>query len=162
MGLRIRLGPFTFGRTGTRLSFWANGIGVSTPLSGKGRTLGRIGFGPISWQGGLSRDSASLPKRVDTGPTSYAFTSVEVAALEAFRADKDFLQKLEQHGLPWRGVQERLKAEFPRNLASPDPLAFDLVPKAMSAVFGQQGVAWDTVKRPSKCGDGSTTWIVIK
>lgn len=57
MGFRFRLGPFTFGRTGTRLSLWSGGVGFSTPLSGKGRTFGTVGIGP-------SVGSASLVKAV--------------------------------------------------------------------------------------------------
>lgn len=49
MGFRFRLGPFTFGRSGTRLSLGGGGAGVSVPLSGKGRSFGKIGLGPFSW-----------------------------------------------------------------------------------------------------------------
>jgi len=49
MSFRFRLGPFTFGRPGTRLSLWRHGSGFSVPLSGKSRSFGRIGFGPFSW-----------------------------------------------------------------------------------------------------------------
>jgi len=31
----------------------------------------------------------------------------------------------------------------------------------MDAVFGQQDTVWKTEKRPSKSGNGFTTWIVI-
>jgi len=49
MSFRFRLGPFTFGRTGARLSPWRRQTGVSIPLSGKGRSFGKIRFGPFSW-----------------------------------------------------------------------------------------------------------------
>jgi hypothetical protein len=49
MSFRFRLGPFTFGRTGTRLSLWRRRGGVSIPLSGEGRSFGKLGFGPFSW-----------------------------------------------------------------------------------------------------------------
>jgi hypothetical protein len=49
MSFRFRLGPFMFGRTGTRMSLWRRGTGVSIPLSGKGRSFGKVGFGPVSW-----------------------------------------------------------------------------------------------------------------
>jgi uncharacterized protein len=64
--------------------------------------------------------------------------------------------------MPWRGVQERLKEELPHHLGSVDSIAYGLVPKAMSAVFGPQGAAWITEKRPSKSGSGLTTWVVVK
>lgn len=49
MSLRFRLGPFTFGSSGTRLSLWRRGSGISIPLSGKSRSYGKVGFGPFSW-----------------------------------------------------------------------------------------------------------------
>ena len=41
---RIRIGPFTLGSTGARLSWWSKYFGFSTPLSGKGRTFGKVRF----------------------------------------------------------------------------------------------------------------------
>jgi hypothetical protein len=62
MSFRFRLGPFTFGRTGTRLSLWRRGTGVSIPLSGKGRSFGKLGIGPASWyfsgSSGVKSDNA--------------------------------------------------------------------------------------------------------
>jgi hypothetical protein len=87
--------------------------------------------------------------------------SYEEAAIEAFRSDRQFLEKLQRYGVPWRGVQERLKEEVPDLLSDRDKIAYSLVPKAMDAVFGQQETAWKTERRPSKSGSGYTTWIVI-
>ncbi len=50
MRLRFRLGPFTFGKGGTRLSPWKGGSGVSVPLSKKkkGGTFDKVRIGSIS------------------------------------------------------------------------------------------------------------------
>jgi hypothetical protein len=162
MGFRFRLGPFTFGRAGTRLSLWRGGIGFSTPLFRKGRSFGKVGIGPLSWYGQSGESRSSMPDEKGSAANPDAFTSEEVAAIEAFRADQRFLERLQQNGMPWRGVQERLKEELPRHLGALDRIAYGLVPKAMSAVFGQQGATWSTEKRPSKGGLGLTTWIVVK
>jgi hypothetical protein len=103
-----------------------------------------------------------MPTEEGSVAKPHAFTSEEVAAIEAFRADQHFLERLQKSGMPWRGVQERLKEELPRHVGEPDRIAYGLVPKAMNAVFGQQGGAWGTEKRPSKGGSGLTTWIVVK
>ncbi|MGD9670757.1 MAG: hypothetical protein AB7U75_17215 [Hyphomicrobiaceae bacterium] len=161
MGFRFRLGPFTFGRTGTRLSVWAGGIGFSTPFSGKGRTFGKVGIGPLSWYGQSGDSRSSLPAEAGNTVNPHGFSSEEVAAIEAFRVDLRFLESLQQNGMPWRGVQERLKEELPHHLPTLDRIAYELVPIAMSAVFGEQGAAWGTEKRPSKSGSGLTTWIVV-
>jgi hypothetical protein len=162
MGFRIRLGPFTFGRTGTRLSLWSGGVGISTPLSGKGRTFGKVGIGPLSWFGQSGESSSSVRTEEGFAGDPHTFTSEEVSAIEAFRADQSFLERLQQSGMPWRRVQERLKEELPSHLSAIDRVAYGLVPKAMSAVFGQQGASWGTEKRPSKSGSGLTTWIVVQ
>lgn len=162
MGFRFRIGPFTFGRTGTRLSLWGSGIGISTPLSGNGRSFGKVRIGPVSWFGQLGLGRASKPAVGEAAPEAIDATLEELAAIEGFREDRQFLGRLRQGGIPWRGVQERLKQELPQQLGDVDRIAYRLVPKAMNAVFGQQGDAWSTEKRPSRGGSGYTTWIVVK
>jgi hypothetical protein len=162
MGFRFRLRPFTFGRTGTRLSLWLGGIGFSTPLSGKGRTFGKVGIGPLSWYGKSGKDLSAPPREEVAAVEPNPFSAYEDAAIDAFRADIRFLERLQQMGMPWRGVQERLKEELPNHLPDLDNVAYGLVPKAMNIAFGQQEAAWGTEKRPSKSGTGLTTWIVVK
>src|SRR5262249_1276202 len=54
--------------------------------------------------------------------------SYEEAAIEAFRSDGQFLDKLRRYGVPWRGVQERLKELLPDVLSDRDKIAYGLVP----------------------------------
>ena len=159
MGFRFRIGPFTFGRTGVRLSLWGRGAGFSVPLVGKGRSFGKVGFGPFSWYFGASR-AAPPDARGGEAEVPRALGSFEVAAIEAFRSDQKFLERLRRYGVPWRGVQERLKEEVPDNLSDRDNVAYGLVAKALDAAFGPQETAWTTERRPSKSGSGYTTWIV--
>jgi hypothetical protein len=63
--------------------------------------------------------------------------------------------------MPWKGVLERLKLELPEVLSDRDGLAYRLVAKAMTAVFGPQNDGWRTDRRPARSGSGLTTWIVI-
>ena len=159
MSFRFRLGPFTFGRSGVRLSVWKRLFGFSIPLSREGRAFSRIGFGPFSWffngspapHGG----EAELEKRL------HALGNHERGAIKAFGCDLQFLEKIQRFGVPWRGVQERLKEELPGTFPNRDEIAYSLVPKAMDIVYGEQESAWKTEKRPSKSGNGYTTWIVI-
>lgn len=161
MGFRFRLGPFTFGRSGVRLSLWGGGTGISIPLSGKGRTFGKVGLGPLSWYG---QADGSRPSEVDDAISAslQSLTPVQIHAVKAFRADEQFLERIMRSGIPWRGIQERLKDELPPHLPALDRVAYALVPKAMDAVFEPQGSAWSSEKRPAKNGSGSTTWIVVK
>lgn len=90
-----------------------------------------------------------------------ALGSYEDAAISEFRTDSDIQDRLRGSGMPWRGVQERLKEALPDVLSDRDSIAYHLVPKAMTAVFGPQDQAWMTEKRPARSGSGYTTWIVI-
>jgi len=154
MRFRFRIGPFTFGRSGTRLSLWSGGTGVSIPLSKKkGRTFGKVRVGPVSaYFGGTSSKPIEEKHNLD---------SHEEAAIEEFSSDEQLLSKLQNYGVPWRGVQERIKEALPEQLNDRNNIAYRLVPKAMNIVFGKQNTAWKTEKRPSKGGKGSTTWIVV-
>jgi len=85
----------------------------------------------------------------------------EAATIEAFKNDHEFLGRLKQYGIPWRGIQEQLKGYLPDVLSDRDKIAYQLVPKAMSALFGEQEVGWTTEKRPSRSGLKPTTWVVV-
>jgi hypothetical protein len=163
MRFRFRLGPFTFGRGGTRLSLWRRGAGISIPLFGKGRTFGKVSVGPVrGYFGGSSKNpTAAQSRQADAGGRQQRIDPHEAAAIEAFGSDQQFQKKLQNYGVPWRGIQERLKDELPERLSNRDDIAHRLTPTAMVAVFGPQNTGWKTEKRQSKSGKGFTTWIVI-
>jgi hypothetical protein len=128
----------------------------------KGRTFGKIGFGPFNWFFGRSPTTPTGKQhQAEVEKKQHRIGSYEGAAIKSFGSDRQFLNKLQHHGVPWRGVQERLKEELPERLIDRDNIAYRLVPKAMDAVFGQQNTTWKTEKRPSKSGNGFITWIVI-
>lgn len=60
MKVRFRLGPFTFGRSGTRLSLWSGGTGFSIPLTNrkKARSYGKVKLGIFSF---LFTKQAEIP-----------------------------------------------------------------------------------------------------
>jgi len=164
MNFRFRLGPFTFGRGGARLSLWSRSAGISIPLSGKkGRTFGKIGFGPFRWFFGRSPAKLSTKQhsQAEIEEKQFMIGSYEEEAIKSFESDWKFLENLRQNGIPWRGIQERLKEELPEHIIDRDDIAYRLVPIAMDAVFGKQNSAWKTEKRSSKSGKGFTTWIII-
>ena len=50
MKIRYRLGPFTFGKSGTRLSLWRGGAGFSIPLfNRKAKSYGKARLGIFSF-----------------------------------------------------------------------------------------------------------------
>ncbi|HRZ27104.1 MAG TPA: hypothetical protein P5295_09880 [Spirochaetota bacterium] len=173
MSWRLRIGPFTFGRTGTRLSIWQGGTGFSIPLSKKGSSFGKIKLGPFSYffsnynrkrqvkdnKEYISQDKKNVCISKDENQEGISF---ETAAIDSLKSDREFIEKIRKNGLPWRGIQERLKDEIPEDISNRDNVAYGLVPKAMNTIFGMQDYGWKTEKRPSKSTNGETTWIVIK
>lgn len=105
--------------------------------------------------------SATQHEEHDVDEEQDALATYEDASIETFKNDREFLEKLKQYGVPWKGVQEQLKVSLPDVLSDRDNIAYRLVPKAMTAVFGEQEIGWKTEKRPSKSGSGSTSWILV-
>lgn len=155
MNLRFRIGPFTFGRSGVRLSLWHSGSGISIPLSGKGRQFSRLRLGPFSL---YSSKTSSVNKSYKYQTTN---TSSETITADIIKSDRQFINNLQKYGAPWRSIQEHIKKNLPISVSDRDNVAYTLVPKMMNEIFGQQNQAWTTEKRPSKSGNGYTTWIVI-
>ena len=164
MRFRFRIGPFTFGKSGTRLSIWQGGTGISIPLSNKkGRTFGKVKIGPISGYFG-GRSTEKFSNKGKTGKLEQKYHRIdadEKMAIDALFSDQRLLNRLQIYGVPWRGVQEQLKKGLPKNLDNRDEIAYKLVPKAVNVIFGKQNKAWRTEKRPSKSRNGTTTWIVL-
>ncbi len=152
MSLRIRIGPFTFGKSGARLSVWKYGSGFSIPLSDKGgKAFGKISVGPVS-----KYFNEKTKKKAE-----FNLSTDEENAIETLISDEQLIYKLIKNGLPWRGLQESLYQALPQDIENRKQIAYELVPKTMNAVFGKQNIVWKTEKRRSKSGKGETTWIVI-
>lgn len=152
MKLRFRIGPFTFGKNGVRLSVWKGGTGVSIPLSEDGgNAFGKVKVGPVS----AYFNSASKKKDLKK------FGSNETNAVNALLEEHSLMSRLEKSGVPWRAIQEFLKSALPQGLENRSNAAYRLVPRVMDAAFGPQNTGWKTEKRPAKNGKGETTWIVL-
>ena len=70
MRTRFRIGPFTFGKSGMRLSPWRGGTGFSIPIfNRKARSFGKIKLGIFSFYfGGKSKkkkETTALPKYIE-------------------------------------------------------------------------------------------------
>jgi len=107
--------------------------------------------------------TAPVSEEAEPDEKQDALGTYEDAALEAFTSDTDFLNRIRGSGMPWKGVLERLKEELPDVMSDRDKVAYSLVPRALTSVFGEQEQGWTTEKRPSKSRSGGfTTWVVVK
>jgi len=105
--------------------------------------------------------SEGLPEEEKADERQDALATYEEAAIEAFSERYDFLERLKEYGVPWKAALEVLKEKLPDVISNRDSLAHQLVPRAMTAVFGEQEVGWGTERRESKSGKGFTTWLVV-
>ena len=82
---------------------------------------------------------------------------MESQAIKRLRADTRTMAKLQSdEGMPWRGVKEALKTGLPETIDNRDQFAYDLVPRALTDVFGgQQDHAWESYKNPRT----GATWV---
>lgn len=89
MKLRFRLGPFTFGKGGARLSLWKWGAGVSIPLSKKGgKSFGKVKVGPVSaYFNGTSNKKNEIQD-------SQSINSEEEIAINALSSDEQLVAPL--------------------------------------------------------------------
>lgn len=76
MRTRFRIGPFTFGKSGMRLSPWRGGTGFSIPIfNRKVRSFGKIKLGMFSFYfGGKSKkrkEKRALPKYIEQTRATY-------------------------------------------------------------------------------------------
>lgn len=91
----------------------------------------------------------------DSEPVDVMAT-IEQRAIDALRGDADIRQKLESsNGMPWYGVQQFLIDHLPEHLEDRRQFAYNLVSKAMNAIFGSQPRGWETFKSTST----GKTWI---
>jgi hypothetical protein len=83
--------------------------------------------------------------------------NVEQRAIEALRNDGDIRQKLEATGMPWYGVQQFLIDHLPEHLEDRRQFAYNLVSKAMDAVFGARPGPWETFRNTAT----GKTWLRV-
>jgi hypothetical protein len=84
-----------------------------------------------------------------------------MAAISKLKSQDDFMQRMQQTGLPWGNVKARLIDLLPESWVDRDSQAFKTVPQALNEIFGKNG--WVSERRPSAGKPGEmTTWVVLK
>ncbi|MCY0865180.1 MAG: DUF87 domain-containing protein, partial [Sulfobacillus sp.] len=82
--------------------------------------------------------------------------NIERRAIELFRRNDEIHQRLKKTGMPWFGVQQFLMDQLPEQLEDRRQFAYNLVIKAMNAVYGPKP-AWRSYKNP----DTGKTWVQV-
>jgi hypothetical protein len=85
-------------------------------------------------------------------------TNLELQANEALNSNSEIRNKIESdEGIPWYGVQRFLMDSVLVHVEDRQQLAYNMLPKVLDAVYGAQGLSWETFKNP-KTGK---TWIRV-
>ncbi|MBY0564414.1 MAG: hypothetical protein K2P58_09520 [Hyphomonadaceae bacterium] len=80
--------------------------------------------------------------------------SMEARAIAGLRSNEDIMCKLQgTDGIAWFGVQKALMDALPDHIDDRQQLAYNLVPRALDAIFGPQ--KWETYKNPTT----NRTWV---
>ena len=88
MRVRFRIGPFTFGRGGTRLSLWRGGTGFSIPLfNRKARSFGKVKLGMFSFY--FRKKYKNQPREKSENPVIQDIRKTHKQAYEPWSAEAD-------------------------------------------------------------------------
>jgi hypothetical protein len=91
-----------------------------------------------------------FPEETEAAGAVDIMANIEGQAVEALRADTTLRGKIEStNGIAWRAIQERVKQTLPEVLDNRDQVAYNLVPKVLGALYGQQSKGWESFKNPS-------------
>ena len=95
-----------------------------------------------------------LLDRLDIGgdiaaPGTDVITAFEDRAIAALQANDDLMVKLRASGLAWGAVKAFFMEHLPESLEDRSDIAYHLVSKALTKIFGVQGEAWHSFKSVS-------------
>jgi uncharacterized protein len=123
-----------------------------------------IGEAPAGVDGGpAASERADLAREVSHGRIVRKGADVDVLrlhqdrAIETLRSSPEFSEAVNKGGIPWGVVVGLLKDALPATMDNREALAFQLVPKALTALLGEEGKTWKTERRGNK-----NTLFVVK
>lgn len=71
----------------------------------------------------------------------------ENSAIEALRNNADLMGKMRNDGAAWGAIKSFLKEQLPETLEDRDDMAYRLVPKALTQIFGIQNSEWYSFRK---------------
>ena len=83
-------------------------------------------------------------------PGTDVVAAFETRAIEVLRSDEETLSKIRTDGVAWGAIKALLLKSLPMSLQDRDELAYGLVPKALTQVFGTQGDGWHSFRHPGR------------
>ena len=83
----------------------------------------------------------------EVGPVDY-LRSIEARVIHKF-TESHWKDRVQADGAAWGGLKAFFLEVLPEGLDNRDKLAYQMVPKALNQIFGQQDSGWHTFKNPS-------------
>lgn len=105
----------------------------------------------------LDKSDVSLEQNEPLAPEAIdVLRSLEDKSIQSFKNSQN-VEKIKAGGVPWGALNNFFKDCLPENLDQREEIAYRLVPKALSAVFGPQDQAWETYNHESS----GKTWVRV-
>ncbi len=108
---------------------------------------------------GEERETMPVGADIEADQPHDVFETYVRSAIQKLKADGQTIKRLKAQGMPWKGVQVQIAEMLPDVINDRDNVAYSIVPRAMNTIFGEDG--WNTERRLSRSGNGTTTWIVV-
>lgn len=100
---------------------------------------------------GISGSNDVLDSYDDDNATIDVMQTIEARAIEALKNDRSLLSKIEApDGVAWGTIKAFLKDHLPEHLDDRDNIAYRLVKKALTHVYGPQDQAWKAYRNVNK------------
>ena len=103
---------------------------------------------------------SSLFPDLDEPESLDVMASLEDEMVRRLEADAKLMARIESHeAAAWGSIKAFFLEHLPQELDDRDQLAYQLVPKALTRLFGAQNQGWETYKNPNK---NNTTYVKRK
>lgn len=100
------------------------------------------------------QEGESVTEAIPEGPDP--LEAFEGNAIEALRKDNVLLNKIKEEGVAWGALIDFFVQKLPANLDNRKEIAYNLVPKALNKILGQQNEAWHSFRNPAR---NNTTYV---
>ncbi|MFN6962371.1 MAG: ATP-binding protein [Pyrinomonadaceae bacterium] len=103
---------------------------------------------------------ADLPpvSKSDGEESADVMETLESRGIEALRADTNLINRIKDDGVAWGSLKAFFEEKLPKSLDDRGNFAFNLVQKAMNAIFGRQNEGWHSY--PVVKDGGRKVWYV--
>ncbi len=121
------------------------------------KTFGGVRQAPSTARVPTGESASTLFPDLEEPEPVDVMASLEDEMVRRLQADSKLMARIEsQEGAAWGSIKALFVEHLPPELDDRDRLAYELVPKVLSRLFGEQGKGWETHRNPNK---SNTTYV---